>query len=125
MPKILSFSNEFYQILYKRFQVLQKLRLIRIIRQGFDLRKDNFHLNSADKTHWTKISHFAQLCSGSIVANFVVILKGEPSDVVQFLDMQLKRLPSSINGLKVTPGTFSSGNSLVFLSIHTVLCKMY
>merc|ERR1711962_582983 len=46
--------------------------------------------------------------SGSIVANFFVALSGETSDVVQFLDMQFKSLPSSIGGSKVTPGTFSS-----------------
>ena len=63
MEKILSFSQKFSQLVFKRFQLLQKVRLFGTYRNGFDSEKTHFHLNPADKVHWMKISHFAPQCS--------------------------------------------------------------
>ena len=49
--------------------------------------------------------------SGSIVANFFVTLSGETSDVIQFLDMQFKTLPSSIDFLQNIDHHFSNKNN--------------
>ena len=54
-------------------------------------------------------------CQGSVITNFSVTINtvaGKESEVIKHLESEMTNLPATICGINVSPGTFSSGNSI-------------
>ena len=51
---------------------------------------------------------------GSVITDFSVTINtvdGHKSDIVKYLESELSNFPATIDGIKISPGNFSIGNS--------------